>query len=55
MKFRLLDIFQHHPLAALLLNHTLVIGQVVSGSLDSMAAVSSAQDFIYHPDGRGAP
>ena len=55
MKFRLLNVLQHHSLAALLLHHTFIIGQVIGGSLDAMAAVSRTEDFVYHPNGRAGP
>jgi hypothetical protein len=42
----LLHVLEHDALAALLLNHALVIGQIVCGSLDSVGAIPGADNFI---------
>src|SRR5580700_321239 len=50
-EFRLLHIFQHYPLAALLLHHAVVVRQIVSSGLYAVSAVASAQDFVHYANG----
>ena len=50
LEFRFLHVLQHDPLAALLLNHALVIGQVERGRANAVRTVASRQNFVHHAD-----
>ena len=47
-EFRFLHILQHHPLAAFLLHHFVVVGQIVGRGLHPVCAVARAEHFVHH-------
>src|SRR5581483_12445723 len=48
-----LYVLQHDALAPFLLDHALVVGQIVGGCLNAMIAVSGGEDLVHHADRRG--
>ena len=42
LEFRLLDVLQHDALAALLVDHALVVGQIEGGGADAVRAIAGA-------------
>ena len=52
-KLGFLNVSQHHPLAALLVHYTFIIGQIVCSGRDVMIAVSGAENLIDHHGRRG--
>ena len=52
MELGLLDVLQHHALAAFLSHHALIVRQVVSRRLNAMIAIAGRQNLVHHADGR---
>ncbi len=48
----LLNILQHHPLAALLLDHALIVRQVEGGGANAVRAIPGRQHLVHYADGR---
>ena len=55
LELRLLDVLEHHPLAALLRHHHLVVGQVEGRRLDAVRRVARVEELIDHGNGRQRP
>ena len=51
VEFGLLHVFQHHALRSLLLDHALVVRQVVSRGLHAVIAIARAENFVHHANG----
>src|ERR1051325_5105071 len=52
VELRLLDVLEHDALCTFLLDDFVVIGQIVSGGLDSVISIAGAKDLIYDTDRR---
>ena len=48
----LLHVLQHHPLAPLLLNHALIVWQIVGSGLYSVITVTSTKNLVYDANRR---